>query len=222
MALSREGQGRITRKVDPLLDGHDRRHRKPVDLESGVGLTTGDHRLTFDIDALDPAHYRPTQGVGHSDSHLVPTGIGRFVAEEDEIEPAISGLEFFGPGDEGGSRRLRVPIGSVGRQQYRLVCAHRHGIAKLFLGLRRAEGHHDHGPAVLLLDTDRLLDGALLVRAGRERQVSSVDRLSIVGEDDAGTRSRDPLDADEGPHPFIRASSGSNSGVEPATATFTG
>ena len=133
--------------------------------------------------------------------------------------PASSSPIFAG---EGGSRRLRVPIGAVGRQEHRLVGAHRHRIAKLFFGLRRAEGHHDHGAAVLLLDPDRLLDGTLLVRAGRERQMSSVDRLSIIGEDDAGTGSGDPLDADEGPHPFIRASSGSNSGVEPATATFTG
>ena len=75
---------------------------------------------------------------------------------------------------------------------------------------------------MLLLESDRLLDGALLVRAGGEGEMTGVDRLSIIGEDDAGTRGGDPLDADERPHPFIRASSGSNKGVEPATATFTG
>jgi hypothetical protein len=52
--------------------------------------------------------------------------------------------------------------------------------------------------------------------------MTGVDRLSVIGEDDAGTGGGHPLDADEGPHPFIRESSGSNNGVEPATATFTG
>src|ERR1022692_1578701 len=74
-------------------------------------------------------------------------------------------------------------------------------------------------------DLDGFLDRALLVRADREPGHPGVDVLPVRRDDDLAADHRDPLDADQDFHAgqlLIRAFSGSNSGVEPATATVTG
>ena len=47
---------------------------------------------------------------------------------------------------------------------------------------------------------DRLFNCALLVGADRKREKFCIDCLGVVGQDDSGTGSRNPLDADEDPH----------------------
>ena len=100
--------------------------------------------------------------------------------------------------------------------------ADRHRVAKLLLGLRRAERQHDGLAAVRLDEPDRLLDAALLVRADREAEVAGLDRLAVVGEDDVPAGHRHALDADEHPHERILVFSGSKIGVAPTTSTVTG
>ena len=112
--------------------------------------------------------------------------------------------------------------------EHRSADADRDGVAQLLVRHGRAEGEHGGRAAVRLDKPDGLLDRALLVRARRVPEVLRVDRPPVGGERDAGTRRGNPLDAGEdaqrGGHvpDFMRASVGSNKGVEPATATRTG
>ncbi len=131
-------------------------------------------------------------------------------------------LELGGALGQCGGRCLRVPIGPVGCDQHRLVGPDRDRVSQLLLGFGGAQGHHDDGSAVRLLDPNCLFDGALLVRTHREWKMTGIDRLLVVGEDDAGAGGRHPFHTDENSQLFIRWSSGSKSGVDPATATFTG
>ena len=112
---------------------------------------------------------------------------------------------------------------AVGLEQDRAVDADRHRLAQLVDRLLRAERQDRARPAVRLDDPDRLLDRALLVRADGEAEVARVDRLLVGGQGDLAGRRRDPLDADQDPHQALtRVFSGSNSGVDPTTATVTG
>lgn len=73
-----------------------------------------------------------------------------------------------------------------------------------------------------LRESNRFLYGTLLMRAHGERQEIGVDRPLVVRQHDQRSRSRNPFYTNEDPHYFIRSLSGSNSGLLPATATFTG
>ena len=156
----------------------------------------------------------------HADADLVAAGVGRLVAEDDQVGRLGLGLDHL---DERGRRRLRVPVGAVGLEQDRAVGAERHRVAQLLLGLGRAERHHRRRAAVGLDDPHRLLDAALLVRADREAEVAGLDRALVLGEDDLAAGQRHALDADEDVHhDRMRLFSGSKIGVDPATATVTG
>ena len=68
------------------------------------------------------------------------------------------------------------------------------------LGRRRAERQHGAGATLGLDDPDRLLDGALLVRADREAEIADVDLGPVGRQDDPPARGRHPLDADQDVH----------------------
>ncbi len=96
------------------------------------------------------------------------------------------------------------------------------GRPDLLLRLGRTEGEDGRRTAVGLDDAYGFFHRTLLVGAHREAQEMCVDRLAVFGDRDPRPRSGDAFHADEDPHCFILASSGSNSGRLPTTATFTG
>ncbi len=178
--------------------------------------------VAVDVDALDAVDHRASERVGNADADLEPTGVGRLVAEQDQVEDAVGGLDV---GDRRGNRRsgaLRIPVGTGDRQQHRLGHAEAGRIAQLLVGLGRPEGQHGCFATVLLDQLHRLFDSALLVRAHRETEERGVDRLAVGGDVDARPGGRHALHADQDPHDFMRESSGSNSGVAPARSTVTG
>src|SRR4029079_4889278 len=87
---------------------------------------------------------------------------------------------------------------------------------------RGTEGQDGGRAALFLDDPNGLLDPALLVRADRVAEELRIDRLAVRGQHDPAARLRHALDADQDVHDRMRVLSGSNSGVEPATATVTG
>ena len=101
-------------------------------------------------------------------------------------------------------------------------------VADLLLGLGWAQRENGDLTAVFLHEPDRLLHAALLVRADREAEVASLERLLVGRQHHLAARERHALDADEDPHAgiasaaFTRSLSGSKSGVESADATVTG
>ena len=213
------GNRRIARQVDSLLDRHDRRHRDDVDVAPAGDLLLAAEPVAFDRDPLDAGDARQPERVRDPDRDLVVAGVGGLVSEQDQVVGL--GLRLDRPHDRGGGR-LWIPFAAVGHEMDRLVDPDRHHVAQLLLGLRRAERQHGARAAVLLDQADRLLGAALLVRADREPEVSSLDRLLVVGQGDLAAGQRHALDADEDVHERTRELSGSKIGVEPATATVTG
>ena len=211
--------GRIAGQVDPLLDPDRGRDRQLVGLASGVGLALDAHAVTVEAQTFRTAHHRTPERVRDPDPDLEAAGVGRLVAEQDQVERTAFGLGF----DDGVSERaggaLRVPLVVADVEQDGTVRPDAHGIPELLLGRGRAERQHGHLATVLLDELDGSLDGALLVRAGREAQVGGVD-LAPVGRDvDLRAGCGHPLHADEDPHDFIRASVGSNGPCSPTTST---
>src|SRR5439155_26560505 len=98
-------------------------------------------------------------------------------------------------------------------------------LAQLIQRLWRPEAqHHRHSAAgpPALDDAHRLLDATLLVWADRETEVARFERLPVGREHHLPACERHPLDADQDLHALTRRFSGSNRGVEPATASETG
>ena len=98
-----------------------------------------------------------------------------------------------------------------------------------FVGKEAHVRHRESEPAAVLLgQPHRLLDAALLVGADREAEVAGLELLLVRGQHHLAAGQRHALDADEDVHVSTgsaartRSLSGSNSGVEPATATVTG
>ena len=181
---------------------------------------------------LDAVDDRTAERPGDADADLEPARVGRLVAEQDEVERSRRSASSARDGRHeraGGGLRRRGPGPSIVDEDGP-VDADRDGVAQLLVGLGRADGQHGARPAVLLDEADRLLDRALLVRAGREAEVLRVDAagrpaVSVMRAPGAGTRltqARTRRPSGIGGQRFIRASSGSNSGVLPATATRTG
>src|SRR5207302_3704615 len=102
------------------------------------------------------------------------------------------------------------------------VDSQRHCVAQLLDGIRRPEGEHHRLAADGLDDPHRLLDSALLVRADREAKVTRFERFPVGCEYHLAAGERHPFDADQDLHALTRRFSGSNSGVDPTTATATG
>ena len=96
-----------------------------------------------------------------ADRDLVIAGVGRLVAEQDQVGPLGRGCDRLG---DRLRRRLRVPLAAVGDEMDRAIDADRHHVAQLLLGLGRPERQHGARAAVLLDQPDRLLGAALLVR----------------------------------------------------------
>jgi hypothetical protein len=153
---------------------------------------------------------------------LEPARVGRLVAEEDQIERARCCLVGAHGLDDRGRRRLGIPLLAVGDEVDSPGDADRHRVAQLLLGVGRAEREHDGVATVMLPQPHGLLDPTLLVRADREAEMLRLDRLLVLGEDDATTGHGNALHADESLHERILSFSGSNGAVAPATATVTG
>ena len=174
---------------------------------------------------LDAGDARPAEGVGDPDADLVVTGVGGLVAEQDQVVGLACG--FVPPdGLHDRARRCdRAPLAAVGLEEDQLARSDRHRVAQLLGRVGRSEREHRHDAALELHDPDGLLDGAFLVRADREPEQARVDLLGVRRHGDLAADHRDALDADEDVHAgqlLTRSLSGSNSGVDPTTATVTG
>src|SRR5262249_10308294 len=112
---------------------------------------------------------------------------------------------------------------ALGLEQLRLPDSHRDRVLELFDGLGRPEREHGRRRVVGGGDSDRLLDGALLVRADREPEVRGVDRPLVRRERDPRAGLGTPLDEDQDAHQQrTRVFSGSKSDRDPTTSTVTG
>ena len=83
----------VAGQVDAFLDADRRRQRELVGLLAGVGVAPQPHRAVDDLDALDPVHDRPPEGVGDADADLEPARVGRLVAEQQQVERAVRRLQ---------------------------------------------------------------------------------------------------------------------------------
>ena len=183
-----------------------------------MGLTA------FDGQAFGAVHHGPVQCVSHPDPDLESAGVGGFVPEQDEVEGSIGGFEFTDDRDDAGRSSLWVPF-FCDRGEHTSVDADAGGIPELFLGGGRTEREYGRLAPVFFDELCGRFDGALLVRAGRERQVGGVDGLAVGGDVDVSTGRRHALHADEHSHrgsDFMRSSVGSNNGWLPTLATRTG
>ena len=116
------------------------------------------------------------------------------------------------------------PIDLSDRNEHQIVCADAGCVAQLLFGLGRSQCEDGDLAVVLLGDLNGLLDRAFLMGTGGEPEMGRVDGITVGGHVDSGSRSWNPLDADEYPHggryDFIRVSSASN--TAPVEATVTG
>ena len=179
---------RVARQVEPLLHGHDGRERDAVDVTAARHLLLAAQAAVLERDGLHARHARPAQGMRHPDPDLVVAGVGRLVAEEDDVVLGARLPLGRDRVDDRGGRRLPVEL-VVGQQVDRAVDAERHAVAQLLLGLGRAERQHGRGSAARLDQAHGLLHPALLVRADREPQVAGVDRLLVGRQHDRARRS---------------------------------
>ena len=127
---------------------------------------------------LDAVDDRAAERAGDAHADLEAAGVGRLVAEQDQVERAVGRLRSAAITS---AIARAVACGSQSSpsasdamaDEHGLGDADRDGVAQLLVGLGRADREHRDVAAVLLDEADRLLDRALLVRAGRERRGSS-------------------------------------------------
>src|SRR5882672_3390963 len=212
---------RIARQVQAFFDREHGRRRHDVDVAPTLHLLLAAHRRAVERHLLEPGDARPPKRLRDADADLEPTRVGRLVAEEDDVERTVRRLIRANRIQQRRSRRFAIPFLAVRLQVDRAVDPKRHRVAQLFDGLGWAQGDHDRVAFVRFDQPHRLLDPALLVRAHRETQVARVDRARVLGEHDAPSGDRHPLDAGEDSQERMRRFSGSNSGVAPDTATVT-
>ena len=62
-------------------------------LDAGLGFAAGHQGSLLNVDALDAVDDRPAERVGDAHPHLVVACVRRLVAEQDEIERSVSGLD---------------------------------------------------------------------------------------------------------------------------------
>ena len=158
------------------------------------------------------------------DPDLIAGGVGRLVAEEEEVERLRLRADRL---DDRRRGRLRVPVLALSLEQDPAVGADRHAVAQLLLRLGRPERQHHHLAGCFTSgagfhDPHRLLDPALLVRRDREAEVLRLDRLLVDGEHHPPAGDRHAFDRNQDPHERILSLSGSNGGREPTTSTVTG
>ena len=166
-----------------------------------------------DDDALEPGCDRPPERMRDADPDLVVPAVGGLVAEEDEVERPALRLVGADRRDDRRGDALRIPLVLAGDEVDRAIDAERHRLAQLLDRLRRPEAQRDGLAAVRLDEPHGLLHAALLVRADGEAEVLRVERLRVVGEQDAPAGQRHALDADEELHARILAFSGSKIGA---------
>ena len=139
--------------------------------------------------------------MGDADRDLVVAGVGRLVAEQDQVVGLLVGADR---GDDRRGGRLRIPLLAVGDEMDRAVGADRHHVAQLLLGLGRPERQHGDRAALALDDPHRLLDAALLVRADGEAEVAwSRSRAASSVSVDLAAGQRHALDADADVHMYM-------------------
>ena len=195
------GQGGIAREVDPFLHGQHAGQGQFEEFVAPAELATGPQRFVTQFKILDAAYAGSGQGVGDANAHLVVTGIGRFVAEQDEVEGTLVLFQLAHGRDDGPGRGDGVPFTAVGLEMNQLCGPYRRGVTQLFGRLRWTERQHRDRSTVLLHDAHRFFHGALLVRANGEAQLAGVDLLAVGVNHDLGADHGDAFDADENVHP---------------------
>src|SRR6478735_7229729 len=211
--------GRVARQVQALQHRQHGRERRLVHVARAADVALAADRAVAQLDLLQAGDDRQAERMPDADPDLVAGGIGRLVAEEEEVER----LRLCADGlDDRTRRRLRVPVLALRLQQDPAIGPDRHAVAELFLRLGRAERQRYDLAALCLGDPHSLLDRALLVRRDREAEVLRLDRLLIDGEHHLPAGDRDALHTAKDPHERILSLSGSNGGREPTTSTETG
>ena len=85
-----------------------------------------------------PVTHGPPERVRDADADLVVAGVGRLVAEHDQVGVVARRLLGLDRGDERRRGRLGVPVGAVGDEVDRAVGPDRERVAQLLLGLGAA------------------------------------------------------------------------------------
>ena len=191
--------GRVTGKVETFLDAEHGRTGQLVDLETAVDLSTSGDRVVTDLHTLDALHDRTTEGHGGANTHLETAGIGRLVAEHDQVEGFVA-LEFPDRGGDRLRRALGIPLVGVGLDEHTMGRADRDCVAQLLLGITRAQREHGDFAAVLFDELHGTFDSALLVRARGEPEVGGIDVLPVGGHVDLCARRGHPLHTAENLH----------------------
>jgi hypothetical protein len=213
---------RVPGQVQALLHRHDRRQRHLVDVPPAGDVLFASQPSVLDRDRLQPDDARPAERVRDAEPDLEVPGVGRLVAEDDQVELAAGGALGLDRLEDRLRDRLRVPFLAAGHEVDPAVDPDRHRVAQLLLRLGRPERQHGRLAAVPLDQAHGLLGAALLVRADGEAEVARVDRALVGRQHDLAAGCGHALHAHEHVHDRILAFSGSKSGVAPATATVTG
>ena len=154
---------------------------------------------------LTPVTQGQPERVGDPDRDLVVAGVGRLVAEQDQV-----GQLGRRPARSPPTIAAAVACGShspaVGDQVDRPVDPDRHHVAQLLLRLRRAQRQHRaRSPPCCSISRTASSARALLVRADGEAEVAGGDRPLVLGQHDLAARQRNPLDAHQHVHGYADA-----------------
>ena len=153
--------------------------RQLEQLVTAAELAPGPDRRVGELEMLDAGDARPAECVRDTDADLVVTGVGRLVAEQDEVVRLVVGLVAPDGVDDRVGRRDRPPFPAVGLEQDRLAGSDRDCVAQLLGRLLRSEREDRDAATSLLHDPDGFFDRALLVRADREPEQARVDLLGV-------------------------------------------
>ena len=82
----------VAGKVDPLFDRDHGRQPELEQLVPAPELPSCPEGRLLDLEVLDARGTRPPEGVGDADADLVVAGVGRLVAEQDEVVRTVFGL----------------------------------------------------------------------------------------------------------------------------------
>ena len=130
--------GRVPRQVESLEHRHHGRKRQHVHVAASWYLLLAADRVTLDGDSFEAGRRGAAQRVRDPDADLVVAGVGRLVAEEDEVERPVRRLVGADRFDDRARCRLWIPFFAVGDEVNRAVDPERHRVAQLLLRLRRA------------------------------------------------------------------------------------
>ena len=108
------GHRRVARQVEPLEHGDHRGQRQLVDVAAAADLLLAADDAAVDDDALEPGRAGPAERVRDAQPDLEAAGVGRLVAEEDQVERARGGLVGADRLDDRARGRLGIPLLAVG------------------------------------------------------------------------------------------------------------